>query len=66
MTRDSDWQQPLPSTSWRIVAIDNPSPGLRSLRIDLTVGTTAEAVVEAIEEAAERNGIVLQRIHEPA
>jgi hypothetical protein len=46
-------------TAWRLVRVpDFPN----RLDIQLVVDTTAPAVVEAIEEAAKRNGIVLERM----
>jgi hypothetical protein len=48
-------------TVWRIVAIADTA---FRLDVPLVVDTTAPAVVEAIEEAASKNGITLKRENE--
>jgi len=50
-----DW--PL-TTRWRILGIPNSD---KRLSIELSVDTVAEPVVHAIEQAAEENGIRLER-----
>ena len=48
-----------PSTHWRIVGMDDwPN----RLNISLVCDTTAPSVIEAIEKAAESNGIELVRV----
>ena len=47
------------STSWRLLAIEGFSS---SLELELRVDTRAPAVIVAIEEAAERQGIALERV----
>jgi hypothetical protein len=51
-------QRSEPVTRWRLVAIaDYPN----RLDVELVAGTTAPAVVRAIEDAARRAGVVLRR-----
>ena len=50
-----------PSTRWRIVAAGISLP---KLNVVLSVDTTAPLVVAAIEYAAAKNGIELERIEE--
>jgi len=52
-----------PRTAWRLRAIDGV-PRLRGLDVQLTVDTTAPAVVDAIETAAALHGIELERVVE--
>jgi hypothetical protein len=54
-----------PRTRWRLRAIGNAGIVLDRLDLELTVDTTAEAVVGAIERAARNNGILLERIPAP-
>ena len=51
-----------PRTRWRLRAIGNAGVVLDRLDLELTVDTTAEAVVGAIERAARNNGILLERV----
>lgn len=50
-----------PETRWRITAVSGNAWRNDDLDIDLVVATTAPVVVNAIENAAERNGIELER-----
>lgn len=49
----------LPVTRWRITALDGFSP---RLDVTLTVDTDAKTIVAAIEKAARRNGVHLERL----
>jgi hypothetical protein len=51
-------QEQLQRTVWRIEAI----PERSGLNVLVLADTTADAVVEAIEQAAEQNGIKLVRL----
>jgi hypothetical protein len=53
-----------PRTVWRITSIVEGA-FQRSLDVELSVDTTAASVVDAIERAARRNGVVLQRVSPP-
>jgi hypothetical protein len=52
-----------PRTVWRLVALVEGAGVIRSgLDVELSVATTADVVVEAIERAARANGIRLERV----
>ncbi len=52
-----------PSTRWRIVGVDEPTRR-RGLDVPLVVATDAPAVIDAIEEAADKQGVWLERVSE--
>jgi hypothetical protein len=51
-------------TVWRITAIERGDLGrpMRGLDVQLVVDTTADVVVDLIEHAASRAGVVLERV----
>lgn len=50
-----------PRTRWRIVGVDEPTRR-RGLDVELAVDTDAPVVIDAIEEAADRQGVWLKRV----
>jgi hypothetical protein len=49
-----------PTTRWRLTQ----TPGRPRLELELVVNTTAPAVVDAIEQAAARAGVELERLED--
>ncbi|HKE79039.1 MAG TPA: hypothetical protein VKB54_07010 [Solirubrobacteraceae bacterium] len=65
-----DWRRRRPperaSTRWRIVSAPDPDIDRTKLAVELEVTTASPEVVAAIEDAASRAGIELERIEEQA
>jgi hypothetical protein len=55
-----------PRTTWRLVAIAEGAYVRQGLDVLVSVDTTADMVVDAIERAARDHGIRLERVDEPA
>jgi len=53
---------PFPRTTWKLVALNYPSPPRSGLNVTISVDTDADAIIDAIEVAAEANGLELERV----